>query len=367
MRTPLAFVAALAAGCSPAFIDLPPAADAEVDAGTAPDAGAPVADACAPVTPAPREVFVRDARHVGLSEFNGRSQPWGRGTVFLNQRNEARYTDDSDPRDGVTGFRSPASAAPFEVMPRVASGCPGFFGASPYGTRAWVREGTGAWAFFAKGCSRSGIGDDYRGVGVARWDTPADALRPVTASPGAADPELLFGRDGFRPESAVLRVTEAGVPTLYAWDCHETRELSFSCRLGRVTESRVADASAWTFWTRDGWSTTGPGEVLFRSAGSTLTVTWNAALGRYLAVTGGWGADAVYYRTAAAPAGPWSAERVLFRVERPVTSGLWGLYANHHPGWDRDGGATVYVTYDTTPDNGATVRTPVVEVSLGLR
>ena len=365
MRTILALTALTLVGCGPAVGDTP--GDPTPDVPAAADRPPPPEVDAAVVTPAPREVAVLGARVVGTSAFNGASQPWGGGTVFLDHGNEVRFTDDRDPSNGITGFRSPTGQTPFEVMPRAVPGCPGFFGGSPYGTRAWIRSGDGAWAFFAKGCTRAGPGDDFRGIGLARWSAPGDPLARRADGPVTADPELLFGAGGFQPEAAVLRVGAGADATLYAWDCHEIASLAFQCRLGRAPEARVDAPSAWTFWTGSAWSATASPAVLFRSAGSVLTVSWNAALGRYLAITGGWGADAVYYRTAPAPEGPWSSERVLFEVERPVVEGLWSLFAHHHPGWDRDDGATIFVTYNTTADNGATVRTPVVAVTLGLR
>lgn len=321
------------------------------------DAGAP-SDA-AMVTP-PR-VTALSARAVGVAEFDGVSQPVGQSVVFVGAGNIVRSSEDQDPSDGVRGF-----TVPREVLPHESAGCPGFLGASPYAARAWLWDGAVARLFFEKACSRGGIGDDFRGVGIARATDLTRGVALPNDGPIRAEPELRFGPTDFRPTTGLLRVGVGDAALVYAWDCRDFHDYRYGCRLAQAPASRVEDPTAWRYRVRDGWSNVGPGDEQLRGAGDSLTVSWNAALQRYLMVYGSWAADFVFYRTAMSPEGPWSDEQRLFATQRPVVDGLWSLQAHHHPAWDRADG-TIFVTYRTTADGGRTVTIPVTQVQLGLR
>ena len=184
-------------------------------------------------------------------------------------------------------------------------------------------------------------GFSHLGTSVATWagigQTP---VRP-TIDASAVHPDLLFGQNEPDFGGATLMVNG----TLYAYSCGKSSHYDKPCLLGRVDPAKVWDRSAWTYYAGNGnWSTdVNAASVLFAGL-DILSVSWNAYLGRYIAIYAYPGTNNVMARTATQPEGPWSSEKQIFTARAPV-DGSDTYDAQAHPEFDLGGGQTMYVSY----------------------
>jgi hypothetical protein len=303
------------------------------------------------------------ARDGGYSAaFQGRSV-WLYGDSILSlagedgtswRDNSWSFTADLDPSDGLSGFEEPTDAlgAPVEFFPETAdeaayndahrdtgAGCAD----EPCGAREvlWPKamvtseDDASALIFYVKIHGEPGDWNFFdRGTGIATWsafDAPIE--RPVVRD--GDEPTLLWDAGGIAPGTAAL--VESG--TIYAYSCEEAA-VGRPCRLGRVAFADALDPAAWSYFDGRDWSADPDAAASLFDGAPQLSVAWNAALGRYLAVYDDLGT--VRIRTASAPEGPWSRAIAAFDTEEPADGG-WTYCGIAHP--EYDDGASILVSY----------------------
>jgi hypothetical protein len=280
---------------------------------------------------------------------------WTYGDTILNladaaggnwHHNSYSITDDTDAANGISGFSERLDAA----------GAPRYFLAPTDDEAAYnaANAGKSRWAVW---CGPP-IWDDKNqralvfyslieampgdfnfhslGQSVAVWsDFSVEPTRSVL-TPGAAHPTLMFGASD--PPWGTAAVIDGGM--LYVFACGGDDGLSPPCSLARVDPAQVLDRSQWRFWNGRAFSSTG-NATLFVGAPS-VTVAWNAHLGKWLALYAEPLSNRVVGRTAPALTGPWSGAKLLFTAKKDPE----GAYdANWHHEYDEQGGKILYVTW----------------------
>lgn len=204
-----------------------------------------------------------------------------------------------------------------------------------------IDETTGVIAF--QHIKRSN-GSDFAvdGIGLARIHA-GDAI-------ASRDPDLLFGADGYIPQLA------AG-GFVYAWSCAKVGFLDFRCKLARVATADVATADAYTYFDGHAWQSdpAHAAYVLDRSAGGP-SVSFNAHLGRYLAVNCEVVSSTVLVRTADAIEGPWSDGVEIATSSTgllaPTQDGAYNYLCLEHPELATDHTIVVGYSRPTEPFQG---------------
>lgn len=114
--------------------------------------------------------------------------------------------------------------------------------------------------------------------------------------------------------------------------------------VARAPLAQVRDRSAYRTWDGSAWSASlATAATLFTSVPGAVSVSWNAHLGRFIAVSSFALSNRVVMRTAERPEGPWSTPQDLFTG---MTPGDGVDYAGEqHPELAEDGGRVIYVSY----------------------
>jgi hypothetical protein len=185
-------------------------------------------------------------------------------------------------------------------------------------------------------------GERRVGTSLALWSrADAPAIRPLLR-PGADEPTLLFGANEPPWGSAALAIGD----WLYVYGCEPvTRKLDVPCRLARVPLDRALDRAEWRFYTGSIWSADWQAaKPVMMDACPQMSVTWNAYLGKYVAVNTRILSSLLSIRTADRPEGPWS-EPIFVRGLPSPAPFPWIKPAFVHPELARDGGRVQIVTY----------------------
>jgi hypothetical protein len=182
------------------------------------------------------------------------------------------------------------------------------------------------------------------GQGLAIWPKGDPApVRPELA-PGAEHPTLLFGED--EPPFGAAAVVDGG--DLVAYAC-PTSGFAQRCVVGRVPLADATDRAAWRFWDGSGWSSDVEDATEVFDGASIMQVSYNDALGVFTAIYSHSFDLDVQIRTAPAPQGPWSDERLLFTA-RDDDGDVYDALA--HPEYAEQGGRVQYVSYSRSTDVG---------------
>lgn len=121
--------------------------------------------------------------------------------------------------------------------------------------------------------------------------------------------------------------------------------------VARAPLERATERIAYTFWDGNGWSAdVAKAAPMTGNAPGSLSVAWNAYLGRFVGVYSQTLDTRMLVRTAPRPEGPWSAPTLLFAT-REGPSGNRVTYAGtQHPALAQDGGQTIAVSYSLPTD-----------------
>lgn len=303
--------------------------------------------------------------------FDGRTV-WLYGDTILSLAGEdgSSWRDNSwsssldlDGSDGLDGFEEPVDAlgAPVEFFPETedervyneahrdvdldgdgASDCE-----APCGGRevlwpkAMVTGPDGdALIFYVKIHGEPGAWNFYnRGTGIATWASFDAAVERPEPGVVADDPTLLWGADEIGPGDAAL-VHDGAV---YAYACDDPDGWGKPCSVSRAAFSDALDRDAWEYWSGDEW-TSDPTDARTLFEGSPqLSVSWNPALERFVAVYDALGT--VEFRTALAPEGPWSAPVEAFDTEPPPDADGFTYCGMAHAELQEQNGFVQYVSY----------------------
>jgi len=254
-------------------------------------------------------------------------------------------------------LRPPTSdgAVPVDLLPTTAEEIRNRIHLDP-GAVVWDEVQHRGLVFFSK---RQGEGETRRhlGTSVAVWPAIEASAKRMSVMAGVEDGTLLFASDEPTWGSAALVVGD----WLYVYG-----ELNRACcRLARVPLARVLDRSAWRFYAGRSWvQDWGRGWLILDGDGF-LTVSWNAYLGKYLAVNARGLSSQISVRTADRPEGPWSRQ-VL--IEGIPSTGIfpWINSAASHSELSREGGRFELITYHRGFSNGRS-ETRAIEIEFRRR
>ena len=132
---------------------------------------------------------------------------------------------------------------------------------------------------------------------------------------------------------------------LYAYSCGRASP----CLLARVETSRALDRAAWRFYAGPrGWSADWREGLRVLDASGSMSVHWNAYLGKFLAVHDTPLGNDVAMRLADRPEGPWSEPVVIIEgasPDRPDPVWRRNSFAVGHAHLAREGGRIETVGY----------------------
>jgi len=151
-------------------------------------------------------------------------------------------------------------------------------------------------------------------------------------SVGSSDP--LYGTGG---------VSVIG-DTVYWFACD-----SLVCRLARTPRAHAGERDAFEFYDGSAWvSDIAAAAIVIRGVVSEVSVSYNAHLGRYLAVSSQLGTDSVVLRTAPAIEGPWPTSGLTIM---PSDGGILAAtdgrdyLAKEHPALSSSDGREIVISY----------------------
>ncbi len=180
------------------------------------------------------------------------------------------------------------------------------------------------------------------GSGIATWSgLDQQPERPVVDA-DHAQPTLLW----HDPTAAFGAAALVEGDSLYAFACEG--DWAKRCLLGRAALADALEPTAWTYWDGAGWTQELDQAVGIFDAHTMLSVHYDDAIGRYLALYNRPLDDRVYLRTAEHLEGPWSRDEAVFATE-PSHDGAVAYGAMAHPELDRGDGAFVYFSYFRSP------------------
>ena len=206
---------------------------------------------------------------------------------------------------------------------------------------------------------------NFFGVGrsIAVW--PNDAMRPTrpVIDETATHPTLMPFPTNLQPGNAALIENDY----LYAFGCDRDRN-DVVCSLGRVSLEHALEVDQWEYatgtnrWSKDA----SQGTELFFGA-DIMSVTFNAHLGRYIAVYSEPTSRDIKLRSASSIDGPWSAPTHLVTAMASANTNGWVYDGLTHPQFNEQDGHIIYLTYTRDPGTEWFAREMrLVRVSLDL-
>ncbi|MFN0120483.1 MAG: DUF4185 domain-containing protein, partial [Blastocatellia bacterium] len=210
---------------------------------------------------------------------------------------------------------------------------PGYYiGLSP---RSAVDAGNGeALVFYEKRRVLNIYDYEPQGVGLAR-------VRADNPTAAARDNRLLF--TAFEPRYGAIAIVRD--TTLYVYSSRMMEGHAW-LQVARVPLARAGERAAWEFWNGAVWQADfNQAQTTWGYSAQTPSISWNEALGKYLAVYFADGTNQIEYRTAAHPAGPWSAAGILNETQQSTGSEARNYGATLHPVFSMDGGRTLTISY----------------------
>jgi hypothetical protein len=194
------------------------------------------------------------------------------------------------------------------------------------------------------------------GTGIATISADGHVVRPVE-HPGSAFPTLLFMNSRYAANAALIQGGD-----LYAYFC-KTDFLTEDCLLGRAPVSDPFERSSWQWAESDGTWTADIAQAsfVFHGGAAGSNVTWDPALGEYLATYMPPESNNAVAQVAPDLWGPWSAATRLFTGLTPA-SGLVDYAGWAHPEFASDDGLTQYLAY-YHPEGGLEADTRWVQVT----
>lgn len=176
------------------------------------------------------------------------------------------------------------------------------------------------------------------GVGLARWE----GLDQPVQRQAVGDGWLLFPAP--EPEFSNGALVEG--EHLYAFAC-EQDGWDRPCSLARVDIDRVAERDAWRFFDGAAWSSDIADRAALFDGAPIISVAWNPALNRWLAVYSRPFEHHAFARTAERIEGPWSRETKLFRIPGEPAYDL-----NQHAELAEEDGLVLWLSLSRATEDG---------------
>jgi len=157
-----------------------------------------------------------------------------------------------------------------------------------------------------------------------RWGVYPDSVRP--AAPGVVErAQYVRGHENFQ-QGAFLK-PGPGDPYVYSFGTPAGR--SGPAYVARVSPAALPDLRRYEYWDGNAWVPGDPGTAVPVIPGpvSEMSAQYNTYLNQYLVIYGN-GLNDIVIRTAPAPQGPWSPERLVVR-SMDIPGGIYAPYL--HP------------------------------------
>jgi hypothetical protein len=340
LRSMKTFLLIALAGCSPETTQ----PDASVEAGTRAIGVDHVDDLG--VFPAPPTVVGRDGT---TSALLGNQLVWTFGDTFLSK---ATLDDKTSVRSATAGWSQPDAALaitdavddagiPIQFIPYTSAELAKNTADPLNGFALWPgavipTSASNAVVLFQHVLRQGGSGFTADAIGTASITSgAAQAVRDAAFLFQSPDP--LFGNGGVTIDSG---------GNAYFFDC-EQAGFGFHCKVGRVPVASVTNRSAFEFWNGTAYASDVTQAAWFiDGAGAGLTITWNAWLGRWLAVYNKVLSDDVALRAADHIEGPWTDPEVVIPGSNFVEGDAGTNYlAREHAELQAQAGRELVISY----------------------
>lgn len=135
-----------------------------------------------------------------------------------------------------------------------------------------------------------------------------------------------------------------------AWSCESVGFLNFGCRLARAPKVDAEDHAAYEYWDGGAWTDDeAASSIVIEHAGNAPSVSYNAHLGRWLAVSGDVVSSTIRLRTAPAYTGPWSEDVELEAGDTgylaPTAEDAFNYIMLEHPALSAEDGSSIVISY----------------------
>lgn len=180
----------------------------------------------------------------------------------------------------------------------------------------------------------NGSGFTTQGTGTAR--IAPGAYVAVRGAPLFVPPEKSYGSGG----SAVID------GKAYLFFCETLAPLKMGCKMARAELTRADERGEYEFWDGSHWQPDSARAAVFiEGVGGGLSVSFNAHLGRYLAVSNGLLESSIQLFTAKAIEGPWQSAGLKLTDELPPADGAYNYLAREHPALASEDGKSIVISY----------------------
>ena len=190
----------------------------------------------------------------------------------------------------------------------------------------------------------NGSGFDSMGVGTAHLavDQPVATRDPA---------------DLFAPPEPLFQPTVALDGHVYATSCAANGFLNFGCKLGRAPLAHATERAAYEFFDGTGWQPDIARAAIAIDHTNGPSISYNAHLGRYLAVTCRVLSSTVLLQTAPAVEGPWGEAVELAAtadgssgIFAPKTASDYNYICVEHPELASADGSAIVIGYSRPTD-----------------
>lgn len=268
-----------------------------------------------------------ESRRIGPSEWLGNKRMWlTTATTLVSGATPTVDTPANYPIYSFDGSERPwtreplALSAPFRLAEVSASGLPRPLLALPAEEQKMVVGYTPA-SLVRRGAS-GGTAFLLQSRGFAYPEAVWLANVSEDGSPATRLPGPLFKK----PEPLFSFAAYRGSEYLSVYACGDS---DFKCQVARAPIAKIDQHDAYEVWTGSAWSRDlTKGATVIEGPWLDFSVSYNAYLGKYVALYSKWLVDFVVIKTAPAPEGPWQEAATLPMPKPPVWS---ASYAREQP------------------------------------
>lgn len=160
--------------------------------------------------------------------------------------------------------------------------------------------------------------------------------------------------DLFAPPEPLFQPAFAHDGHVYAWECESIGFLNFGCKLARAPLAGATQRSAYEFYDGTAWQADIAKAAVILEHGLAPSISYNAHLQRFLAVTCEVVSSTMLLRTAEAIEGPWSEDTEIMAgatgVLAPKNASDYNYICVEHPELASADGTSIVLGYSRPTD-----------------